>query len=62
MYLLDSDVLIDIQRGHPPAVNWASSWNNPIQGKGASSPLFDFTRGQGVVFLQAPDLKLIFMQ
>jgi predicted nucleic acid-binding protein len=25
VYLLDSDVLIDIQRGHPPAVAWFSS-------------------------------------
>jgi predicted nucleic acid-binding protein len=25
MYLLDSDVLIDIQRGHPPAVAWFGS-------------------------------------
>jgi predicted nucleic acid-binding protein len=25
MYLLDTDVLIDIQRGHAPAINWFSS-------------------------------------
>ena len=25
MYLLDTDVLIDIQRGHTPAINWFSS-------------------------------------
>ena len=25
MYLLDTDVLIDIQRGHGPAVAWFSS-------------------------------------
>jgi predicted nucleic acid-binding protein len=25
MYLLDTDVLIDIQRGHAPAVNWFNS-------------------------------------
>lgn len=25
MYLLDTDVLIDIQRGHPPAIAWFSS-------------------------------------
>ncbi len=25
MYLLDTDVLIDIQRGHPPAITWFAS-------------------------------------
>jgi predicted nucleic acid-binding protein len=25
MYLLDTDVLIDIQRGHEPAISWFSS-------------------------------------
>jgi predicted nucleic acid-binding protein len=25
MYLLDTDILIDIQRGHPPALNWFTS-------------------------------------
>ena len=25
MYLLDTDVLIDIQRGHAPAIAWFSS-------------------------------------
>lgn len=25
MHLLDTDVLIDIQRGHPPAINWFAS-------------------------------------
>ena len=25
MYILDTDVLIDIQRGHAPALNWFSS-------------------------------------
>jgi hypothetical protein len=25
LYLLDSDILIDIQRGHPPALAWFSS-------------------------------------
>lgn len=25
MYLLDSDILIDVQRGHPPAVAWFTS-------------------------------------
>jgi predicted nucleic acid-binding protein len=25
MYLLDTDILIDIQRGHAPAVNWFNS-------------------------------------
>ncbi len=25
MYLLDTDILIDIQRGHPPAIVWFSS-------------------------------------
>jgi hypothetical protein len=25
MYLLDTDILIDIQRGHPPAVSWFAS-------------------------------------
>jgi hypothetical protein len=25
MYLLDSDILIDIQRGHPPALAWFAS-------------------------------------
>ena len=25
MYLLDTDILIDIQRGHPPAVAWFST-------------------------------------
>jgi predicted nucleic acid-binding protein len=25
MYLLDTDILIDIQRGHPPAVSWFSA-------------------------------------
>ena len=25
MYLLDTDVLIDIQRGHPPAIAWFAS-------------------------------------
>ena len=25
MYLLDTDVLIDIQRGHPPAIDWFST-------------------------------------
>lgn len=25
MYLLDTDVLIDVQRGHPPAVAWFAS-------------------------------------
>jgi predicted nucleic acid-binding protein len=28
MYLLDTDVLIDIQRGHPPALAWFSSLTN----------------------------------
>ena len=25
MYLLDTDILIDIQRGHPPALTWFTS-------------------------------------
>lgn len=25
MYLLDTDILIDVQRGHPPAVAWFGS-------------------------------------
>lgn len=25
MHLLDTDVLIDIQRGHPPAISWFAS-------------------------------------
>lgn len=25
MYILDTDILIDIQRGHTPAINWYSS-------------------------------------
>ena len=25
MYLLDTDILIDVQRGHPPAVTWFKS-------------------------------------
>gem|GEM_PF-1434106 len=25
MYLLDTDVLIDIQRGHQPAIDWFSN-------------------------------------
>src|SRR5690349_7238656 len=25
MYVLDSDILIDVQRGHPPAVAWFAS-------------------------------------
>src|SRR5215469_10478543 len=25
MYLLDTDILIDVQRGHPPAVAWFKS-------------------------------------
>lgn len=25
MYLLDTDIIIDIQRGHPPAVSWFSA-------------------------------------
>ncbi|HEU0298749.1 MAG TPA: PIN domain-containing protein [Longimicrobium sp.] len=30
MYLLDTDVLIDVQRGHPPAVAWFSSQTDPL--------------------------------
>lgn len=30
MYLLDTDVLIDIQRGHPPAVAWFSTQTQPL--------------------------------
>ena len=30
MYLLDTDVLIDVQRGHPPAVAWFSSQTQPL--------------------------------
>lgn len=30
MYLLDTDVLIDVQRGHPPAVAWFSKLTQPL--------------------------------
>jgi predicted nucleic acid-binding protein len=30
VYLLDTDVLIDVQRGHPPAVAWFSSQTQPL--------------------------------
>lgn len=30
MYLLDTDVLIDVQRGHPPAVAWFGSLTQPL--------------------------------
>ena len=30
MYLLDTDVLIDVQRGHPPAVAWFSDQTQPL--------------------------------
>ena len=29
MYLLDTDILIDVQRGHPPALAWSKSLNEP---------------------------------
>lgn len=30
MYLLDTDVLIDVQRGHPPAVAWFATLTQPL--------------------------------
>jgi predicted nucleic acid-binding protein len=30
VYLLDTDVLIDVQRGHPPAVTWFSTITQPL--------------------------------
>ncbi len=30
MYLLDTDVLIDVQRGHPPAVAWFRGLTQPL--------------------------------
>lgn len=30
MYLLDTDVLIDVQRGHPPAVAWFNTQTQPL--------------------------------
>jgi predicted nucleic acid-binding protein len=30
VYLLDTDVLIDIQRGHPPALAWFSTQTQPL--------------------------------
>ena len=29
MYLLDTDVLIDVQRGHPPALKWFAGLTTP---------------------------------
>jgi predicted nucleic acid-binding protein len=30
VYLLDTDVLIDVQRGHPPAVAWFAALTQPL--------------------------------
>lgn len=51
MYLLDTDVLVDIQRGHTPAIAWFASLTTLPSVPGFKEAL---SMGDGLVRLNAP--------
>ena len=56
MFLLDTDVLIDVQRGHPPALAWFAGLPDvpSVPGIVVMEPIQDARNGQFVGWAYSP--------